>query len=189
MITNSVFNVLVTFSIVIWMCNVDSLGQNDLSAIVDRNKQINTSTITLSQVIHPTSIWLLNRSSEPSGNLSGLTPKTKRYSNESGCRIFAVDEFLNKRIRMKVSVEKMTLIEYRLSFVNYTVNPLRRTIGMTHKADTWTRVSSLHGRTLLSLAFNYGIVSLMTLTISTDIEHVRKSLLSYQINRTGIKAD
>lgn len=36
------------------------------------------------------------------------------------------------------------------------------------QGDRFSRVSSLHGQTLLSLAFNYGILSLMTLTLGTD---------------------
>jgi len=37
------------------------------------------------------------------------------------------------------------------------------------QGDTWARVSSVHGQTLLSLAFNYGILSLKTLTFGTDV--------------------
>jgi len=36
------------------------------------------------------------------------------------------------------------------------------------QGNTFSRVSSSHGQTLLSLAFNYGILSLKTLTIGTD---------------------
>jgi len=36
------------------------------------------------------------------------------------------------------------------------------------QGDTWTRVSGVHGETLLSLSFNYGILSLKTLTFGTD---------------------
>jgi len=41
------------------------------------------------------------------------------------------------------------------------------------QGDTWARVSSVHGQTLLSLAFNYGILSLKTLTFGTDVLQVR----------------
>jgi len=36
------------------------------------------------------------------------------------------------------------------------------------QGDTWTRVSGVHGQTLLSLGFNYRILSLSTLTFGTD---------------------
>jgi len=41
------------------------------------------------------------------------------------------------------------------------------------QGDTWARVSNVHGQTLLSLAFNYGILSLKTLTFGTDVLQVR----------------
>ena len=40
------------------------------------------------------------------------------------------------------------------------------------QGNSFSRVSSLQGQTLLSLAFNYGILSLMTLTIGTDEQKV-----------------
>ena len=39
---------------------------------------------------------------------------------------------------------------------------------MLVQGDTWTRVSGVHGQTLLSLGFNYRILSLSTLTFGTD---------------------
>ena len=50
---------------------------------------------------------------------------------------------------------------------------MKSNISNHHKADTWARVSTPHGQTLLSLAFNYCVLSLMTLTFGTksmDIE-------------------
>jgi len=110
---------------------------------------------------------------------------TAQYSNSTDnerprynvCRIFAADPFISKRIRLKVDEEHVKFIEYKLTFDNYTTNPLNSDVmTTTYKADTWTRVTSLHGRTLISLAFNYGILSLMTLTLSTDFVEVRHSL-------------
>ncbi len=34
----------------------------------------------------------------------------------------------------------------------------------SYKMNQWTRVAHSHGQTILSLAFNYGILSLMTLS-------------------------
>jgi len=44
-----------------------------------------------------------------------------------------------------------------------------------YHSDKWSRVTTSHGQTLLSLAFNYGILSMMTLKFGTttlDIELV-----------------
>ena len=43
------------------------------------------------------------------------------------------------------------------------------------QGDTWARVSGVHGQTLLSLAFNYGILSLKTLTFGTTLMRVNVS--------------
>ena len=40
------------------------------------------------------------------------------------------------------------------------------------QGDTWARVKSRHGQTLLSLAFNYGILSLKALTIGTEEKEI-----------------
>lgn len=77
------------------------------------------------------------------------------------------------RIRQFLETDKLNLIEYKLRFANYSYNPLKTNVTRRHKADTWARVSTQHGQTLLSLAFNYGVLSLMTLTFGTttiDIE-------------------
>ena len=168
------------YIIIIRPHSIFSLDQNDLSTGNDTNRAVNDSTFTTTlspQVLYPTNASAFNLTFHQHPNLPHLVSPGERHLNEVDCRIFAIDEFITKRIRMKVDVERMTLIEYRLTFPNYTLSPLRRSVGSTHKADTWTRVSSLHGRTLLSLAFNYGIVSLMTLTINTDTEHVSNAVL------------
>jgi len=49
---------------------------------------------------------------------------------------------------------------------------INRVYKWRRQGDTWARVSNLHGQTLLSLAFNYGILSLKTLTFGTDVLQV-----------------
>ncbi len=60
---------------------------------------------------------------------------------------------------------KVKLIEYDLHFENYSVNPLKsgEASKWRYKQDIWTRVSTVHGQSLLTLAFNYGVLSLTTL--------------------------
>ena len=65
-----------------------------------------------------------------------------------------------------------SLIEYQLSFVNYSRNPLQMNVAGVYDAKKWSRVTTAHGQTLLSLAFNYGVLSMMTLTYGTQTEHV-----------------
>ncbi len=56
------------------------------------------------------------------------------------------------------------LVEYIFTFKNHTDNPMLVNAEYTYKANQWARVSHSHGLTILSLAFNYGILSLMTLS-------------------------
>ncbi len=60
---------------------------------------------------------------------------------------------------------KVKLIEYDLHFENYSENPLKtgEASKWRYKQDIWTRVSTVHGQSLLTLAFNYGVLSLTTL--------------------------
>ena len=58
-------------------------------------------------------------------------------------------------------------MEYRLHFVNYSVDPLK--INQSYSPNRWSRVTTEQGQTLLSLAFNYGVLSMMTLTLGTAL--------------------
>ena len=88
------------------------------------------------------------------------------------CHIQATDKYLLVKITQMLR-QKVQLINYHLYFVNYSINPLSVNNTWSYKADRWARVSSQHGQALLSLAFNYGILSMMTLTFgveSIDVE-------------------
>jgi len=69
-------------------------------------------------------------------------------------------------------VERATLINYVLNFTNYSHNPLTINLAGVYNAKEWSRVTTAHGQTLLSLAFNYGVLSMMTLTLGTQTLHV-----------------
>jgi len=71
-----------------------------------------------------------------------------------------------------LSEETATLIDYRLNFSNYSLNPLSINVAGAYDAEKWSRVTTAHGQTLLSLAFNYGVLSMMTLTLGTQTLHV-----------------
>lgn len=85
------------------------------------------------------------------------------------CQISSVDPKIQKEIRRRLVEEKVNLLEYRFIFRNHSLNPLLSISRYAYTLDSWSRVSSKHGQTLLSLAFNYGIFSLMTLTFGTDV--------------------
>ncbi|ESN93587.1 hypothetical protein HELRODRAFT_180676 [Helobdella robusta] len=83
------------------------------------------------------------------------------------CQISTTDKYMNAKVNQMVEKERITLIEYSFHFTNYTHNPFLFNATFYHKPHIWSRTSTTYGQTLLSLAFNYGILSLMTLTFGT----------------------
>ena len=69
-------------------------------------------------------------------------------------------------------MERATLINYVLNFTNYTHNPLTINMAGVYNAKKWSRATTAHGQTLLSLAFNYGVLSMKTLTLGTELLYV-----------------
>ncbi|KAK2139889.1 hypothetical protein LSH36_1576g00007 [Paralvinella palmiformis] len=59
------------------------------------------------------------------------------------------------------------LIEYMFTSDDYKYNPLTANNTRLYKTHQWSRITS-HGQTILNLAFNYGILSLMTLTFGVE---------------------
>ena len=55
------------------------------------------------------------------------------------------------------------LLEYIFFFRNQSENPLLVNTTWTYEMNIWNRVAHGHGQTILDLAFNYGVLSLMTL--------------------------
>lgn len=85
----------------------------------------------------------------------------------ASCKLMPTDVYLHAKIVQMVE-KRINLIEYHLTFANYTDDPLLMRNTHYHKPHVWSRASSTYGQTLLSLAFNYGIFSLMTLTFGTS---------------------
>ena len=83
------------------------------------------------------------------------------------CYLKALDPLLYRRVKDMVDLN-VKLIKYELSFPNLTVNPLTINNSWSYNPDKWVRVSQQHGQTLLSLSFNYGLLSLATLTFGTE---------------------
>ena len=93
--------------------------------------------------------------------------------NDSDCKVLPADHNLNKRIKALQS-GNAKLVVYEITLEGYDVNPLLENVTRHFHADVWHRTFSSHGRTLLTLAFNYDIVSLLML--SFGVEHMDVTL-------------
>lgn len=72
------------------------------------------------------------------------------------------------------------LIEFHLTVAGYEINPLDlntwpdqghghgENVSWPYKTAWWSRAVSGHGQTLLKLAFNYQVMSLMTLSFGVE---------------------
>jgi len=88
------------------------------------------------------------------------------------CRLTTTDPYIHKKVMQMLTADTASLIEYRLNFSNYSHNPLTINVAGAYDAKKWSRVTTAHGQTLLSLAFNYGVLSMMTLTLGTKTLNV-----------------
>lgn len=83
------------------------------------------------------------------------------------CFLSCVDPHVPSQIRHLIDVAEIKLIDYSLVFPSYNNSPLISNFTI-YKAESWARASTRHGQTLLSLSFNYGILSMMTLSVGTS---------------------
>jgi len=88
------------------------------------------------------------------------------------CRLKTTNPYIHNEVHHLLTVERATLINYVLNFSNYAHNPLTISMAGVYDAKKWSRVTTAHGQTLLSLAFNYGVLSMMTLTLGTETLHI-----------------
>jgi len=88
------------------------------------------------------------------------------------CHLRTTNPYIHNEVHHLLTVERATLINYVLNFSNYSHNPLTISMAGVYDAKMWSRVTTAHGQTLLSLAFNYGILSMMTLTLGTETLHI-----------------
>ena len=106
------------------------------------------------------------------------------FANHSVCQVLAVDPLTEENVNMLLN-KSPKLIEFTLSVQNLTLNPLSHNSTWGYKSHTWSLVASNHGLTILSLAFNYGVLSLMTLNygvehMSVEIRDVPRGCLGQQ---------
>ena len=80
------------------------------------------------------------------------------------CHLYPSDEFLYDKLKQILKVQ-VKLIELDLQFENSVTSPLKGdATDWLYHPNIWARIGHSHGQTILSLAFNYGILSLMTLS-------------------------
>lgn len=111
--------------------------------------------------------------------LEDISTYSSHFFNSKKCHIRSTDRYMHNKINQMIE-NKVKLINYQLFFKNYTTNPLLENSTWSYRADTWARVSSQHGQTLLSLAFNYGILSMMTLTFGVETMMIELEDLPYK---------
>ena len=91
-----------------------------------------------------------------------------RFANEKAlarqsCKVTTIVPNMDAEIK-DVFRGEVKLLEYIFYFRNQSENPLLVDANWTYKTDIWNRVAHSHGQTILDLAFNYGVLSLMTLS-------------------------
>ena len=65
--------------------------------------------------------------------------------NNAECSLSAVDPLIRNTV-LQLLKDKVSLIEYRLSFLNYTFNPLTTNVSWLYSGDKWSRVTTSHGQ-------------------------------------------
>jgi hypothetical protein len=82
----------------------------------------------------------------------------------------AYDQDIHATVLAMLRDYQLNLVDYTLYVYNKTdeTNPLQHNNTWNYKSQFWSRVRSTYGRTILSLAFNYKILSLLTFTVSVE---------------------
>ena len=93
--------------------------------------------------------------------------------NETGCKVLTVYPNLNREIN-DMNDRNAKLVTYEITLEGYVGNPLHDSVTRHFHADHWYRSFNNHGRTLLTLSFDYDIVSLWLLSIG--VEHMDVAL-------------
>ena len=83
------------------------------------------------------------------------------------CELWAKDPAIYAKISALVSAGAK-LLEYNLIFPEYETNPLRQNMSNNFLTSRWSRAFTHHGKTLLSLSFNYRVLSLSMLSFGVE---------------------
>ena len=90
-----------------------------------------------------------------------------RFANEQAlaqqsCKVATIVPNMDAEVEDVLSRD-VKLLEYTFFFRNQIENPLLVNTTWTYEMNIWDRVAHSHGQTILDMAFNYGVLSLMTL--------------------------
>ena len=104
------------------------------------------------------------------GNWTGVL-LYRDYSNDTAhahglrerCQLITTDHRASTKLQ-DLLMTNTALVEYTMTVLNYTDNPLSNNSYLGYKSHVWSRIVSPQGQTILNLAFNYDIMSLMTLS-------------------------
>ena len=139
---------------------------------------LSVSVLVLAASSSPASSTTLPRNSfqetESNSTWTALWPSTNGSDSltQGLCRLTTKDPYVHNKVVRTLTEATASLIEYQLSFSNYSRNPLKTNVAGAYDAKKWSRVTTAHGQTLLSLAFNHGVLSMMTLTYGTETRHI-----------------
>lgn len=84
------------------------------------------------------------------------------------CRIRPVDKDAVQYLR-----DYSVMHIFEVEIYNSSTDPLRTDVSRTYKPWKWYRTTSEHGKTLLTLSFNFDVLSLSILTIGVERVHLK----------------
>ena len=133
------------------------------------------------ETFHGSSMWMTTVTEQDSNvftsngtdinNISDMVEQQKlnRSLRLRQCCLTTVDGRVHDLVTEILSDQGLKVINYEFTVFNYTKSPLR-TIGQSsnYKLNSWSRVVSGHGQTILKLTFNYAVLSLMTLGFGVE---------------------
>lgn len=101
------------------------------------------------------------------------------------CKVFVAedDHHTNEQVFAYIS-QHAKLINYNINVLNYTVNPLLENTTTHYHLNKWSRTASSHGETILSLAFNFDLLSLFTLV--SGVEHMNVDIVDEPYGCLGV---
>lgn len=118
----------------------------------------------------------LGGNTKKGGNFKASIQKAPSHNpgNQSAlydiCHINTRDPYFHKHILQMRSKDKKDphLIKYTLTFPEYAENPLNFNESINYKPYVWKRVFDQHGKTLLTLVYNYDILSMSLLSVGVE---------------------
>jgi len=147
------------------------LSQRVTSTQVTQRPSSSSAKNTTFEISYANSTVLLSSTAgDNETTTNNTTPQLVHDPFVQHCRLYPTDSRIHLHIADLLVEHQAKLIKYTFSVVNYTDNPL---LGhdrgfKTYKTNQWSRVEIGYGQTIINLAFNYEILSLMTLSFGVE---------------------